>query len=179
VASVHSFANQGRLGLWSSRAQRIILNSIAGAFWLPAGWRIVLFRLAGVVVGDKVLVFSGCTFRDTNVVLCDRAFVNFECMFDANQTIVLGPGVSVGARVIFAATTHELGPSSHRAGDERSEPIVVDEGTWIGSGAIIMPGVTIGRGCVIAAGAVVTSDCVPDTMYAGVPARPIRSLDPS
>lgn len=33
-----------------------------------------------------------------------------------------------------------------------------------------------GPGCVIAAGAVVTRDAEPDGLYAGVPARRIRSL---
>jgi hypothetical protein len=39
-----------------------------------------------------------------------------------------------------------------------------------------LPGVVIGPGCVIAAGAVVVSDCKPNGLYAGVPARRLRDL---
>lgn len=51
--------------------------------------------------------------------------------------------------------------------------ISVGEYTFVGAGAIIMPGVRIGNNCVIAAGSVVTHN-VPDGMvWGGVPARPM------
>ncbi|WP_335644172.1 acyltransferase [Arthrobacter crystallopoietes] len=46
---------------------------------------------------------------------------------------------------------------------------------WIGARATILPGVTIGPGAIIAAGAVVTKDCEPHTLYAGNPAKPVKS----
>jgi len=48
---------------------------------------------------------------------------------------------------------------------------VIGDGAWIGARVIILPGVTVGAGAVIAAGSVVTSDCAPDSLYAGVPAQ--------
>jgi maltose O-acetyltransferase len=38
--------------------------------------------------------------------------------------------------------------------------------------------VHLGDGVVVAAGAVVTEDCLPDGLYAGVPARRVRDLRP-
>ncbi|MFZ4893078.1 acyltransferase [Plantibacter sp. Mn2098] len=72
--------------------------------------------------------------------------------------------------------THRLGAHSQRAGDTQVAPVSIGEGVWIGARAIVMPGVVIGDGCVIAAGAVVISVCLPDGMYAGVPARRIKDL---
>ena len=52
--------------------------------------------------------------------------------------------------------------------------IAVEDGAWIGAGAIVLEGVRIGRGAVVAAGALVRQD-VPDGMVAaGMPARLIR-----
>ena len=45
---------------------------------------------------------------------------------------------------------------------------------WIGAGAVVRSGLTVGDGVVVGAGAVVTKDLDPYTIYAGVPARPIR-----
>ena len=44
----------------------------------------------------------------------------------------------------------------------------------VGTNAVILPGVTIGEGAVVAASSVVTSDCLPWTVHAGAPARPLR-----
>ena len=54
----------------------------------------------------------------------------------------------------------------------------VGNDTWIGHGAVVMPGVTVHDGAVVAAGAVVTRDVAPYTIVAGVPARPIRDRQP-
>lgn len=51
--------------------------------------------------------------------------------------------------------------------------IYVGERTFIGNGAIIMPGVSIGKRCVIGAGAIVTHDLPDGSVVAGVPAKVI------
>ena len=48
---------------------------------------------------------------------------------------------------------------------------------WIGGNVTILPGITIGNNVVVAAGAVVTKDIPDNTLVAGVPARPIRTLE--
>jgi maltose O-acetyltransferase len=55
--------------------------------------------------------------------------------------------------------------------------VFIGNGVWVGVNATILPGITIGDGCVIAAGAVVTSDCEPNCLYGGVPAKIIKRLD--
>jgi len=57
-----------------------------------------------------------------------------------------------------------------------SKPIIIEDGVWVCSGAIILPGVKIGEGSVIAAGAVVTKNVPPYELWGGVPANKIRSL---
>lgn len=49
--------------------------------------------------------------------------------------------------------------------------IIVDEYTFIGANAVIMPGVHIGKHCVIGVGAIVTKSVPDDSVVAGVPAR--------
>lgn len=55
-----------------------------------------------------------------------------------------------------------------------TQPIVIDNNTWIGLNVTILKGVTIGDDAVIAAGAVVNKDVAPNTLVGGVPTKVIR-----
>ncbi len=88
--------------------------------------------------------------------------------------------VSAGAKIY----THNHGTSSRdiRWRDQPIEftPLSIGSDSWIGSGAIILPGVRrIGQGAVIGAGAVVTREVCDFVVVAGNPARPIGMRGPS
>ncbi|MDD5727023.1 MAG: DapH/DapD/GlmU-related protein [Victivallales bacterium] len=81
-------------------------------------------------------------------------------------------------RVGIVCGTHEIDPEGPRsAGAGTGKDIIIEDGVWIGYGAIILPGVRIGRKAIIAAGAIVTEDVSPRTIVGGNPARKIKKLD--
>ena len=55
-------------------------------------------------------------------------------------------------------------------------PITIKRGAWIDANSVILPGVTVGAGAVVGSGSVVTHDVPPNTVVAGNPARPIKTL---
>lgn len=59
-----------------------------------------------------------------------------------------------------------------------STPISIGHDTWIGHGAIVMPGVRIGNGAIVGSGAVVTKDVADFAIAVGVPAKTIRQRFP-
>lgn len=126
---------------------------------------------------DPWLIRSGTRFMGPHLTVGERSFINHDCFFENEQErVTIGADCKVGMRVLFCTASHEVGPSSRRGGVEIKAPIKVEDGVWIGADSTILPGVTIGRGCIVAAGAVVATDCEPDGLYAGVPARRIRDL---
>jgi maltose O-acetyltransferase len=92
--------------------------------------------------------------------------------------IVVGARCDIGPQVSFVPGTHRIGDRRRRAGVGAANPITVEDGCWIGAGAIILGGVTIGAGSIVAAGATVTHYVRPNSLVGGVPAKPIRDLAP-
>ena len=60
-----------------------------------------------------------------------------------------------------------------------SKPIVIEDGVWIGSRALVLGGVRIGAHAVVAAGSVVTKDVPAGSLVGGVPARVLKLLTPA
>lgn len=165
---------------WSRALSRysrdLIVNTLVASplVPVPARWRVL--RLLGVDV-EPSFVAPGLALGDTSDIHIGKGtYISYDVRVDGRGPLWIGAGCSLAARVIVITSTHGIGPSSKRAGTLNSSPVTIGDGSWIGAGAIIMPGVTIGPGCIIGAGAVVTKDCEANGVYAGVPARLVRSL---
>lgn len=151
------------------------INGIGKTALLPSSIRRVIYRVGGMDI-KKAGIRSGCTFKGNNILIKDGAFINHNTFINCEEKVTVGKNVYIAFDVLITTNSHEIGESSQRAINSVKLPIVIGDGTWIGARATILPGVTIGEGCVIAAGAVVNKDCEANGIYAGVPAKRIRSL---
>lgn len=95
-------------------------------------------------------------------------------------SITIGNHVNLGAGArIYDTDFHPIDAQARRnkeASAIAKAPVTIEDDVWIGSNAIVLKGVRIGARSIVAAGAVVTKDIPPDTIVAGVPAQPIRTL---
>lgn len=160
----------------STWARDIVLNTVIASKVIPRGLRGHLLGAAGIEVGAGARVSASCFFGSRRVHIGEGAFVNYGCFFDGGSEIVIGRGVALGYEVMFVNSSHETGSRAKRAGTSTAAPITIEDGAWVGARAVVLPGVRVGAGTVIAAGAVVTSDCLPNSLYAGVPARWVKDF---
>jgi len=102
--------------------------------------------------------------------------------FHLEADLDVGNDVLISSRVAIVARDHAFSDPGVTVyfGDRLPAGRVVLEGdNLVGFGVIIIAPARIGRGCIVGAGAVVTGDLPPNTVCAGVPARPIRPRYPS
>ena len=99
-------------------------------------------------------------------------FVNHSLTCMAAGGITIDDGVMIGPNVRIVTDNHDF----ENRMVLRCKPVHICQNSWIGVGAIILPGVTIGENAVVAAGAVVTKDVVPNTIVGGNPAKFIKSI---
>lgn len=88
--------------------------------------------------------------------------------------ISIGKGVYIAPNVGLITANHDLNDlDAHQVGRD----IVIGERSWIGMGAVVLPGVHLGPGTIVAAGAVVTSSFPKGSVVVGgVPAKLLKSL---
>ena len=153
----------------------VVLNAVIASPLVPTRLRWLALRAVGMAV-ERSGIASGVWFGSTKVRVGRGTFIGQGCLFDTWAPITIGARCAIAMQVTFVTSSHELGGPEKRAGTMTTRPITVGDGVWIGARATVLPGVTIGEGAVVAAGAVVTEDCRSHTLYAGVPARPGRSL---
>lgn len=94
--------------------------------------------------------------------------------------IKLGNDVRISNNVSFV--THDGGVHVLRnlgllENSDKFGTIEIKNNVFIGMNALIMPGVTIGNNCVIGAGSIVTKNIPDNCVYAGIPAKKIKSID--
>lgn len=139
-----------------------------------------LAKLAGLVISDGVSI-SGqtCFFGKGRVSIGSHTWIGLKNSFYCTQfaEIRIGANCDVGPEVAFIPGSHQIGRYERRAGTGTGGNIVIEDGCWIGARVTILGGVTVGNGSIIGAGSLVNKDVPANTIYAGVPAKLIRSLN--
>ena len=140
----------------------------------------------GLHLGDGTWIMSGSRLHVFNFRGLPHAGIHIgRGCFVGEGTIMRGQGgIHIGERVLFApavqvlAVDHVFGDVSVPIMDQgiTARGIRIEDGCWIGAGAIILDGVTVGKGSCVGAGAVVTRSVPPYSVAVGSPARVIRDL---
>jgi len=146
---------------------------------LRAPW----LRLLGARIGARAILHDVRFFNLyrrglAGLRIGEECFLGDECLLDLAESITLERGVTLAERVLILTHTN-VGYRDHPLQAHfpaSASPVVIETGSFVGANATLLSGVRIGHGSFVAAGSVVTKDVAPDTLVAGVPARPIRRL---
>jgi acetyltransferase-like isoleucine patch superfamily enzyme len=115
----------------------------------------------------------------TTLEVGDGTYIGRFVQINAWQSVTIGCNVLIADRVFISDADHNFADTSipiRHQGDSFLGSVVLQDGCWIGIGAVILPNVTIGKNAVVAANAVVTKDVPPFTVVGGVPAKIIKHL---
>jgi len=141
----------------------------------------------GIFIGDETFVMHASVLHVYNfrglshsgIWVGRNCFIGEFCLIRGQGGVHIGDAVLLAPRVQILAVNHLFDdptqPVMHQG--ITAQGIVVEDGAWIGAGAILLDGVRVGTGAVVGAGAVVTRDVPPHTLAVGVPARVVRWLD--
>lgn len=171
---IHTILNRRRFGHWGVHSR------------LEAPSKLVQPQL--ITVGDNVYLgaYSWLNASDDRkdgqptLQIGDGTYIGRFSQINAWRDVVIGRNVLIGDRVFISDADHCFRDTSlpiiHQ-GDAFVGAVHLEDGCWVGIGAVILPGVTVGKNSVVAANAVVTRN-VPDfAIVAGAPAKIISHID--
>ncbi len=146
-----------------------------------------LMNVGSIHLGERTLVGRQSTLSvgygpgETHLpshalVIGDRCVIGARAAITAHSSITIGDDVWCGQDVFISDAGHGYQELETPIGRQLGEhhPVTIGSGTWIGHGAIILPGTTIGENVVVAAGSVVRGTVEDRAVVGGAPARVIR-----
>ena len=182
-----------RLSFWASTSAQDSRGKKFASFgnrslimWKPT----TVFNEQYISIGDDTLIGPGVALSagmvpgqecisKVVVSIGDRCLIGRGSGIVGHFSIEIGNDVWTGHHVYITDQNHGYEdvtrPISQQSQPER--PVVIGDGSWLGHGAVVLPGVTIGKHVVIGANSVVTKDIPDFSVAVGSPARVIRRYD--
>jgi len=141
--------------------------------WFPFyGFKVALLRLFGAKVGKQV-EFKPCVNikYPWNLTIGDEVWIGENVWLDSLVMITIGSNVCLSQGAVLLTGSHNYKKTSF---DLITGPIVLEDGVWIGAGAIVNQGITAHSHAVLAAGSVATKHLDAYCVYQGNPAVKAR-----
>lgn len=137
-----------------------------------------LLRLFGAHVGQGVVIHPSVNIKfPWKLSIGHHSWIGQRAWLDNLDTLTIGNNVVISQGAMIIQGSHDYKKVDYPT---YTKPVVLEDGSWVGAGAIVTLGVTLKSHSVLAAGSVATKDLEPYTIYQGNPAQPVRerAMDP-
>lgn len=125
------------------------------------------------IYGQNIKIIS-----PENIQLGENCRINEGVFLHGGGGIKIGNDVTLSAYAKIISLSYEVDDwrNSYLTKEHVGKEIYINDGTWVGSSAIILPGVSIlGKGVIIASGSIVNKTILDDfVLVAGNPAKVVK-----
>lgn len=138
-------------------------------FRSPKPW---ILRLFGATVGKGVVIHPGVNIKfPWKLTIGDHVWIGQRVWLDNLDQLTIHSHVVISQGAMIIQGSHDYKQVHYPT---RHAPVVLETGSWVGAGAMVMLGVTLRSHAVLSAGGVASKDLEPYTIYRGDPAMPVR-----
>ena len=136
-----------------------------------------------LVIGDHTVLRSVLVPLELVTAPGARLTIGKACSLNYGMSIGCNQEITIGDRVRFGPFAMIVDSHFHDIYDRSlrppPEPVHIESDVWIGTRSSVLPGVRIGRGAVIGAHSLVNKNVPAFTIWGGVPAKQIGTIDPA
>jgi acetyltransferase-like isoleucine patch superfamily enzyme len=130
----------------------------------------IRYQNKGVTFGDGTMIYN-CTFSSS--FQGDKFYIGKNCTLTGSTFL----GHDASPTLFLKELNVHSKPWLPGARKSFRNPIYIGNNVFVGYGSILMPGVKIGDNVIIAAGSVVTKNLNANAVYAGNPAKFLKSIE--
>jgi len=128
------------------------------------------FRIADNVEIDV----SGGMTKQSNFIAGDNCLLCKDVYVNCCREVILGNHVCLSPRAMVF--THRYWQDVRKGYDNAFKPVIFGNDSWLGAGAVVLPGCEIGQGSIIMANSTVIGNVPERTLYGGVPAVKLKDI---
>ena len=152
----------------------LVNNLFAGAYLFEVKRR--LLNSIGYSLGEGTRVV-GPVYSPGKLKTGSNCWLGRNLTIHGNGTVEIGDNCNIAPDVTFLTGGDPLALQAPENGEDPKPSICVEEGCWIGTGAILCQNITIEKGCMVIPGSCVMRDLPENTLVGGVPARIMKKLN--
>jgi len=128
------------------------------------------FRIADNVEIDV----SGGMTKQSNFIAGDNCLLCKDVYVNCCREVKLGNHVCLSPRAMVF--THRYWQDVRKGYDAKFKQVIFRDDSWLGAGAVILPGCEVGSGSIIMANSTVIGNVPERCVYGGVPAVKLRDI---
>jgi putative colanic acid biosynthesis acetyltransferase WcaF len=164
----HPGGNLIKRGLWYYLNALFLKTSL-----VPSnGFKVFLLRLFGAKIGKKVTVKPGVNVKyPWHLTIGDHTWIGENVWIDSLVPVIIGNNVCISQGAVLLTGNHNYKKTSFNL---MVQSVVLEDGVWIGAGAMVNPGVIAASHAVLTSGSIATKNLDAYTVYQGNPAVKTR-----
>jgi acetyltransferase-like isoleucine patch superfamily enzyme len=152
--------------------QKVFLYSFSFKTW----WHHFFWQLLFKNLGTKTLITGRITvYNPQNVSIGKNCTLNEGVVLNAHCSIIIKDYVRISPHVLITDASLNLNQPPQKRG-HYNKPVIIGEGAWLATGAVILPGVKVGKNSVISANSVVNKNVPDNVIVMGIPAKIVGKL---
>ncbi|HMI63580.1 MAG TPA: WcaF family extracellular polysaccharide biosynthesis acetyltransferase [Puia sp.] len=141
------------------------------SFNILSSVKVSLLKLFGASLGQGVVVKPAVNIKyPWKLKIGDHSWIGEEVWIDNLSDVIIGRNVTLSQGCLLLTGGHDHTRTSF---DYLDQPIVLQDGVWIGAKAVVTGGITCGSHSILGVNSVAEKDLEPYTIYKGNPAVPV------
>lgn len=142
------------------------------------------FKMNNGIKGNPIGCYDSCSFfvdKNAKLIIGNDVGISQTAII-CHEKIIIEDQVKIGGGVkIYDTDFHSLNPNIRASKEDTSfkkkSPVLIKKNAFIGAYSIILKGVTIGENSIVGAGSVVSKSIPDNEIWAGNPAKFIKSIN--